>query len=441
MFLQDMAGTTNESQLIALVQQYNVVRAETVDLLEELRSIVNEERDMAVSDAKESQQSTMLVLLISMVSAIVIGGTLVIWISRMVARNLNKVVAVSDQVALNNLAVEEIDYQGHDEIGKIAAATNLMTRNLKSMIRQISDISQTVSSQSEELTQSSNEVMQGAEQISSTMEELSSGAEVQANHANQLSDKMGQFSGKVKHSNETGEAVYAASREVSSLTAEGSGLMKSSVSQMNAIDQLVRESVNKVQGLDLQTKEVSNLILVIRDIAEQTNLLALNAAIEASRAGEQGRGFAVVAAEVRKLSEQVSKSVSEITGIVEGIQSESSAVVQSLQTGYSEVQKGSLQMQTTGETFAAISEAIQKMADQIQAITGNLSAIHLSTEEMNSTVQEIAAVSQQSAAGIEETSASAEQSSSTMQEVAASSDELAKLAEQLNQLVSKFKLK
>lgn len=96
--------------------------------------------------------------------------------------------------------------------------------------------------------------------------------------------------------------------------------MSSSTKQMGAIQHIVKDAVEQVDGLSKQTQEISKLVTVIQTIAAQTNLLALNAAIEAARAGEQGKGFAVVANEVQKLAEQVSYSVEDITGIVRNIQ-------------------------------------------------------------------------------------------------------------------------
>src|SRR5699024_12664797 len=82
--------------------------------------------------------------------------------------------------------------------------------------------------------------------------------------------------------------------------------------QMNKINTIVHDSVDKMGTLNDHAQNVTKLVEVINEIAEQTNLLALNAAIEAARAGENGRGFAVVADEVRKLAEQVGLSVKEI---------------------------------------------------------------------------------------------------------------------------------
>src|SRR5699024_11327619 len=141
-------------------------------------------------------------------------------------------------------------------------------------------------------------------------------------------------------------------------------LMEASTEQMNMIDAMMQEAVQKVEGLDLNSQEISKLVLVIQDIAEQTNLLALNAAIEAARAGEHGQGFAVVADEVRKLAEQVADSVSDITGIVERNHQESNIVTESLQAGYKEVEQGTKQIATNSEMLYGINQAVTEMVNK-----------------------------------------------------------------------------
>ena len=221
-----------------------------------------------------------------------------------------------------------------------------------------------ITSQSEELTQSANEVNAGSQQIASTMQELAAGTESEARTASELASIMGVFSTSVQEANSNGELIQKSSNDVFQMTSEGSRLMESSDKQMAKIDQIVQDAVHKVQGLDVKSQEISKLVSVIQEIAAQTNLLALNAAIEAARAGEHGRGFAVVADEVRKLAEQVSTSVADITDIVDGIQSETSLVTESLQDGYKEVKQGTTEINTTRETFASISSAVTEHGKQ-----------------------------------------------------------------------------
>lgn len=360
--------------------------------------------------------------------------------ARTISVPVNIVAERMKQLAAGNIGLEPLHINSRDEVGQLVQATNEMNAKIYEILSQITEVSNTVAAHSEELTQSANEVNIGSMQVADTMEELAFGTESQANNASDLATIMSTFAVKVQDTNDNSERIQQYSHNVLEMTHEGSRLMASSSNQMARIDQIVRESVHKVEGLDEQSKEISELVSVINEIANQTNLLALNAAIEAARAGEHGQGFAVVADEVRKLAEQVSHSVTDISGIVGRIQNETSIVTASLIDGYREVEQGTEQIQTTEKTFNEIDLAVQEMVESIEVITANLADISDSSHKINSTSDEIASVSEQAAAGVEQTAASIQQTSSAMEEVASSSEYLAKLAEELHAMVSKFKL-
>ncbi len=413
----------------------------TVELKEGYRKMATSREEIINNTGIESiasGNSTILIVTIISILVLVLGTAIGFITSQKISKPIIQVMKRMKLLAAGDLSKEPLQTKSQDEVGQLVLATNEAMNNTRDLLSQINVVSETVTSQSEELTQSANEVKAGSEQIAVTMQEMASGSESLAESSSTLASTMDNFSSKMQEANSNGESVYESSNKVLKLTEEGSQLMEVSVQQMATIDQIVQESVQKVKGLDTQSQNISKLVSVIQDIAAQTNLLALNAAIEAARAGEHGRGFAVVADEVRKLAEQVSVSVSDITGIVSSIQNESTIVAESLQIGYEEVAKGTTQIKTTGETFNAIDKAITDMVSNIQTITMNLTTMSNDTSEMSATIQEIASISEESAAGVEQTSASTEQTSSTMEEVARSSEGLSKIAEELNGLVRRF---
>lgn len=415
-------------------------QAEAIPLIDQLQQLVDKQQEEAIEKAKSDQLIAIITLVASIIVSAIISILLIFFVSRNITKNMNKVVETSNRITEGDLSVKAIDYNGKDEIGQLASSMNAMSEHLRKIITQVSSVSDTVSAQSEELNQSANEVKNGTEQIATTMQELASGSETQASQASDVATKMADFSNAISHANENGAKIEQASANVLSMTEDGRDMMGVSVEQMKRVNQIVKDAVAKVKGLDQQTKEISKLVSVIKDIAEQTNLLALNAAIESARAGEHGKGFAVVADEVRKLAEQVGSSVTDITSIVTNIQQESTVVTKALEEGYDEVEHGSAQIEQTGTTFVKINDAVHNMVSSLETINKNFEEISSSSIEINTSVEEIASISEESAAGVEQTSASAQQASSSMEEVSANSDELAKLAEELNSLVRQFKI-
>ncbi len=427
---------TAVQNLVALAEKGTELMSRYEGIAAEREQITNEQGRNIISNGDSTFKMvalvTVIVVIISMVAAVLV--------SSIISKPIIRVMERMQLVAAGDLSHEPLAVHTRDEVGQLIVATNEMSANTRELLHKINSVSTTVTAQSEELTQSSNEVNAASEQVAATMQELAYGIENEAQSAADLATIMEVFTTKVEEANVKGDSIQQASQQVLGKTAEGNQLMEISTDQMNKIDTIVHDAVLKIKGLDTQTQEISKLVVVIKEIADQTNLLALNAAIEAARAGEHGKGFAVVAEEVKKLAEQVAISVTDITGIVDTVQSESSMVTTSLENGYTEVQRGTEQLQVTSNTFTEIRNSVNDVVHNISIISENLSDISASSEEMSGSVEEIAAISEQSAAGVQETAASMQQTSSSMEEVAGSSAQLARLAEELNGLVQQFKI-
>lgn len=427
---------TAKENLITMNTQADRIISGYYDIVEDSENVIVEEGKELLAQSR----STFIIGIIIATIVTILGLIIALFVANIISNPIKRVSERMKLIAGGDLSNEPLETNSEDEVGQLVSASNQMNVDLKNLLTEINKLSHSVLLQSEGLTQAATEVKEGSDQIVSTMEEVASGAESQANTTNDLSSSMALFMEKIRAGNLSGEKSYTSSQDLLLLTNEGRELMNSSIKQMESIDQMVMDTVHKVKNLDQHSQDITKLVSVINGIADQTNLLALNATIEAARAGEHGRGFAVVADEVRKLSEQVSLSVNDITHIVSAIQGETNVVTSSLQNGYQEVEEGTNEIIATGEKFTMIHDSLIHMADNIQKNSEELESILENGHVMNQSIEEIAALFEQAAAGIEETSANAHQAGQSMDEMADNSLHLATLTERLNELIARFKL-
>ncbi|WP_214744532.1 methyl-accepting chemotaxis protein [Exiguobacterium sp. s189] len=360
-------------------------------------------------------------------------------------RPLQELERVATSIAEGDLAtatkeVETIQLKSNDEIKRLTVSMDKMTHMLKDLISGIQSSAQTVRDESGNVSSISEEVNDASRQIAYTMEEIASGVENQSVLTMRLYGHMNEFSTLVEQTTSDGNQVSEQAEVVSRVTMDGLRYMESAVDQMTHIHEQVKSSQGQVRDFEQQADEVTELVTMIRQISQQTNLLALNAAIEAARAGEHGKGFAVVASEIRKLSDSVAESVSEISEIVGSVKQNSIALGQTFTESMTAAEEGKETLESTKHAFTEIERSVRHMQQLTGSMRSQLDRVKTNQDHIQHGLSEIASISEESTAGNEEVAASTEQMSATSETMNRLVKDLSTTAESMQQMSRQFKL-
>jgi hypothetical protein len=200
------------------------------------------------------------------------------------------------------------------------------------------------------------------------------------------------------------EETTSALTEMSSMTTKTAESAKAAATIADQAQQAAKRgnaSMGKmtkaIGDIEKSASETAAIIKTINEIAFQTNLLALNAAVEAARAGDAGRGFAVVAEEVRNLAMRSADAAKNTTAMID-------ESIRNAKTG------------------ATITEEVGK---SLEEITG-------ATEKVDALVAEIATAAQEQSHGLAQVNTAANEMSKSTQANAAAAEQSASAATQMS---------
>ncbi|EHQ35135.1 methyl-accepting chemotaxis protein [Methanoplanus limicola] len=342
-----------------------------------------------------------------------------------IGRAVNEIGRISREFERNNFLArvdENLEFKG--DMLHIKNSLNIVGESFSGVV---TDVSESVS----KIDSNCSEVSRGADDVYKTSEKVASSCSGAAELTGKLYGRIEDINSRISDLSASNEEIASTSNEVykkTSLVVETGRRAQTagdlSRDKMNSVGAISKESVNGINSLSEQIKEVSDVIRLINDITGQINLLALNAAIEAARAGEHGRGFAVVAGEVKNLAAEARAATDNIEKVVSVVQSSGEKTVSLIKKANEEIYDSidcvneaidglNNIIRSAGEVNGDISNIVRAIEDQAD-IANN---IVRDTDEGTSITKEVNDVMDELATLAEETSASIEEIGSAIHEV------------------------
>lgn len=264
--------------------------------------------------------------------------------------------------------------------GAIAEAFNSMTKELRSLIKQVKDVTFQVST--------------AAISINDTTEQLARGSEAQASQIARTTTAISNMAVQIQEV--SGNASLSAQVAAESLNNAryGSKAVQDNINAMNGIRKQVQETAKRIKKLGERSQEISQIVTLIDDLSERTSLLALNASLQASAAGESGRGFAFVAEEVERLAERSNHLTQQIASLAQSIQVETKDVVASMEETIHEVVVGSTLTDNAGQALVEIEQVSTRLAELIESISASAKQQAQTSEDISKAMTNISKVTE-----------------------------------------------
>ena len=286
---------------------------------------------------------------------------------------------------------KEIDIYSKDELGEIAKNMNVFIAQIRSLVKDVAQSTEQILLSGEDMettvqdnTQMISTMNAEIDDIGVTMEKSATSSKMMSQNLAESAEHIAEFAtnvenicNMVKQANENAQKTAVVAKE----------------NRQNAMDsiQKLREDMEETKKHTQQIMRVRQIAEEIGAIAGQTRMLSLNAQIEAARAGSMGTGFAVVATQVGELSEDIDKSVAEITKINKQVQSAVGTLMSVLEEAIRFVSE---EVAKDYDSFAALGEEYGTTTDSIyqqMAMIGNQSTrISQNISDINQEVQNIA---------------------------------------------------
>lgn len=390
---------------------------------------------------KDIRTITIASIVIGIVGLSVVLFCLVL-IGEALGKRLINVKQAIDLLAHGDFNIELSDYvfKVEDEVFDIGNSIKKTSSSMGAMIKKIKNDVYIIKDQSDVLRETSREIDNGANGLSIAMDESAQGNTNQASEILMIHNKIGELGDNIEIMNKNINSVNTVSSQLESGLNESHNDMEQLNYALNSFNKRFEGFNDEIVTMNEKISAISLITQTISSIAEQTNLLALNAAIESARAGEAGRGFSVVSEEIRKLSEQTTESLHEISRVVDEILNESRIIIDSSKDMNLEIEEQKEKLYQTINSFKNMSDSIKDIIPKIVEIQSLSDENKLKKNDVIDSIANVTAISEELAASTEEVSATASEFKESSMRIDTISKKLEELIGKLLEEANEFRI-
>lgn len=190
--------------------------------------------DLDASVIPKTKQDLFWTMLSITLIVLAIGSLIAYYISRSVTKPVVQLMHVTEKVAAGYLT-EQVSIQRTDEIGKLAAAFNVMRRNLESLIRQMYDSSHIITHTSEQLYQSADESSSSAGLVAVSMNNMYDGVAEVVSSISESTSSIVEINSELTEVTTEVKEMQEMAHKVGAQSVDGQHLVEKTLHQMNVI--------------------------------------------------------------------------------------------------------------------------------------------------------------------------------------------------------------
>ncbi len=394
-------------------------------------------QDMAAASHatyESARTTTIVVILIIALLTVGIGY----YFYRLIGGFLSQFLDVSQRVYRGDMTVN-LDYDTHDEFGKIANSYNDTLGKIRSITAEIQKIANELTHSAETMSTGVNESAQVVNSIAVSINDIAELSMSQNKNVDTASSALDNIVNSVNDVADLAKQTADKANDVGTTVNQGIEGINVIVQHMNRIETMVRTSADQVDTLGHRSEEIGQIVETIVNISGQTNLLALNAAIEAARAGEHGRGFAVVAEEIRKLAENSQDAAQHIAELIGTIQDETKKAVEAMHHGNKGVRQGTDVVKDAMGEFSQVTGMVDSMVEQMAQVAKHIEQVSAESGYVVEAATSVSKDSDKISNQTQQVSAASEEQSATMHQLADENTKLADMAKRLREQLNVFR--